>query len=96
MLLMRGNLHHAVSRGVEDRFSCADVLLTQFLDNDRAAGMTVTEPAGRSAASISRSIRSRGNRVPVFREIPPIKGNRDASRSQCPLGVSLPLLISDA
>ena len=54
--LVRGDLQHAVGRGVEDRLAGADVLLAEVVQHRHARRMGVAEgaAAGRRARSAAR------------------------------------------
>ncbi len=83
MRLVRGDLQHAVDRGVEDRLAGADALLAEILDDRRSRSVTIAEDAGQSALADDRSADlGRKARLRV-REVAPFE--RDGATGDLPM-----------
>ena len=78
-LLMRRNLQHAVSRGIDNRLAAPHMLLAQILDNLRAAGMTFAQHARQLALFDERSHQLLRKAVRHIWEIAPVEGDRHAA-----------------
>ena len=78
-LLMRRNLQHAVSRGIDNRLAAPHMLLAQLLDNLRAAGMTFAQHARQLALFDERSHQLLRKAVRHIWEIAPVEGDRHAA-----------------
>ena len=77
-LLMGGDLHHGIRRGVEDRLAGAQVLFTQFRNHFRAGGMLVADDAGNAGFRHDGGDHLRREGGDGGREIAPVELNRHA------------------
>ena len=77
-LLVRGDLEHAVGRGVDDGLAGAHVGLAQLGDDLRAGGVAVAQHAGQRRAPNQFFEQRRWKARLALAEVAPVEANRDA------------------